>query len=132
MNFVAIEDKNKNVEQIAGFMPFTEGTIVVGTLHKAIMKGDRKGFYLIKLIEPCTVNVDIRRPENTDNKTGQVTAPVGALVGVRAVHATRYLKEPTLLGKVVRIEFLETETRQNGGADGPTFLYHKIDVKVAA
>ena len=127
MNFKPIEDKNMNIEQIAGFMPFTEGQIVIGTLHKAVMKGDRQGFYLLKLVEPCTVNIDMRREENKDNKSGQTTAPIGSLVGVRAVHSTRYLKDPALLGKTIRIEFLTTETRQKGEQ---SFLYHKMDVKV--
>lgn len=130
MKFVSIEQKQtKNVETIRGFMPFSPGSIVTGVLHKAILKGERQGFYLVKLIEPCTINIDVRRAENAGNTTGQGIGNVGDLVGIRAVHATRYFRDPAMLGKTVRVEFLQTEERT--GNDNQKFLYHKMDVQVA-
>jgi hypothetical protein len=130
-NFQPVEPPKRAEEKIAGFLPFSPGAVAIGVLYKSVLKGDRKGFYLVRLLEPCTVNIDQRKEEHVGNKTGQSTAKKDELVGIRAVHATRHLNNPQFLGRIVRVEFLSTEARENKETKAP-YKYHRIDIKIAA
>jgi hypothetical protein len=99
---------------MVGFVPFEPGTVVTGSVEKAIMKSPTKGFFIVKVEVPVAVS---SREEN-----GPTEAKPGQLVGVRYCHSLRSLG--TLIGRTVRATFVGTENRDN-------YIYHRWSVEIA-
>lgn len=113
-------EAKKQTSQIVGFLPFQEGAVLTGRIEKCIMKGDTKGFFLVRTEEPCIVNTT-----DASNIQSQVEAPTGSLVGCRYCHALRACTE--MVGRIVRLTFLETEKRNGKLGD---YVYHCFDIEV--
>jgi hypothetical protein len=98
--------KYEQRERIRGFLPFTEGSQVIGTLEAIRVDNQTgKGFFIIRASEPCTVNV-----KDADSKTGQGKAVVGDLVGIRKTGATKRLSELPL-ETLVCVTYIGNEER---------------------
>jgi hypothetical protein len=94
------EKRRQANEAIRGFMPFTLDATVEGTIEKAVIKDDGRGFFILRATAPCTVNV-----QDKDSKTGQGKAQIGELVGVRKTGATKLLSE-LQIGTLVSLVYL--------------------------
>jgi len=132
MQFTEISSGQKQKPQfiIAGFLPFVDGAEAIGYLRKAIFKDDKRGFFIVELTEPCTVNIDQSREENAQFKTGQRTANAGECVGIRATKALACLRAEDVKDHIVKVLFCGTEKRT--GRDGNAYEYHNLRVWVAA
>ena len=118
----------ENLEKIEGFLPFTPGSYVIGKLIKSVMKDEKHGFLILKTLARTTVNVDARH--DPGNKTGQAEVDAGALVGVRATHATKALQHDNrMIGKIFKITFIETQEKINKENKQP-YLYHNLTVEI--
>ena len=124
-------NENRSKEQIRGFLPFTEGAEVQGPIVAARMRddGSGKGYYLIRTLEPCTVNV-----RDVDSKTGQAFAKPGELVGVRKTGATKVLSRLPLdtVVKVTYVRWAEKESINPKTKQKEANMYHYVDVDVYA
>lgn len=94
------EFKKFTHERIRGFMPFTEGANVEGTLEAIRIKDDGKGFFILRNTKSCVVNV-----QDADSTTGQGKAQIGELVGIRKTGATKILRD-LKQGTLVSVTYL--------------------------
>ena len=125
-----MNDSAKTIEPkppIRGFMPFTEGAVVQGILHAICKKPNGTGFFLIKITNPCTVNV-----LDADSKTGQATAMAGEIVGIRKTGASSVLAELEI-GTMVRVTYLELQertvkVRETGKTEARRYHHIVVDV----
>jgi hypothetical protein len=120
------EERRKD-GKIRGFMPFTEGTYVVGRMDSVHLKDNGTGFFLVRLTEPCTVNV-----RDEDSKTGQGKASVGDLVGVRKTGASKVMRDIPI-GTLVMVTYNQlTEKLTHNPATGldENNPFHDITVDV--
>jgi hypothetical protein len=120
-------ETEKRNERIRGFMPFTEGANVEGTLHAIRLKDDDTGFFIIRNTKACTVNV-----QDAESTSGQGKAQIGELVGVRKTGATKILRD-LKLGTLVSVTY--KELKQRTGINPKSGLeetnpYHNITVDV--
>lgn len=120
-------ETEKKRERIRGFMPFTPDSNVTGKLEKKQLKDDGTGFFIVRLTQPTTVNV-----QDTESLTGQGKAQIGEIVGVRKTGATKTLRELEI-GTLVSVTYIENKERV--GINPKTGLeennpYHHITVDV--
>jgi hypothetical protein len=98
------EEETKR-ETMRGFFPFSIGNQLTGTLHAVkVDPKTKRGFFIIRAEEPCTVNVR----DTEESKTGQAEAVKGELIGVRKTGATAYLAS-LKIGTMVRIIYNGTK-----------------------
>jgi len=99
-------EKEKEQNPIRGFMPFTEGASVEGTLHAACIKPDGRGFFLLRATRPSTVNV-----RDVESKTGQALCAEGDIIGIRKTGATAVLYDIPLGTRLAVTISLKEQTK---------------------
>jgi hypothetical protein len=123
------DDNSPRKPSFRGFLPFTEGASIEGTLEAAKLKtdGSGKGYFLIKAHMPTKINV-----LDTDSKTGQAMCSAGDVVGVRKTGATKVLSKIPL-GTMVRVtyeKFAERTALNPQTQKLETAMYHYVSVDV--
>lgn len=120
-------EKEKMHERIRGFMPFTPDANVTGTLEKKHLKDDGTGFFIVRLSQPTTVNV-----QDKESLSGQGKAQIGEIVGVRKTGATKKIRDLEL-GTLISVTYVDNKEKL--GINPKTGLeesnlYHHITVDV--
>jgi hypothetical protein len=108
--------------KLSGFMPFTVDTVINGTLVESKVADDGKGFFILRLSEPATVNI-------RESATGQGQANIGEYVGVRKTGATACLASLPA-GTEVRITYRGMKEHRFTQEDGSIVNTYRHDIRV--